>query len=72
MIEGHVHVYTPSWWRDMKKYDWLCGVLVVDAVTEVFDEQFLRERNDIDDPPDKILRYLRNVYFETLVTGHKP
>lgn len=72
MIHGHVHVFTPTFWRDMRDQNWLDNVLVIDGIEECFDPEFLKDREKIGKPPEAMLRYLRNVYLETCVTGHKP
>ncbi len=72
MVHGHIHVLTPQWWRQMRDDNWLRGKLIIDDITEVFDPEFLADREKIDGPPERLYRYLRNVYNETHVHGHKP
>jgi predicted SAM-dependent methyltransferase len=73
MIQGHIHVYTPQWWRDMQEKDWLCGKLVIDKVEEVPEGQAVEDGMfDTRHFPESMRRYLRNLYFETVVNGHKP
>ena len=72
MIHGHIHVLTPLFWMNMRDQNWLDSKLFIDNIEEVFHPQFLKDREVIGNPPEALYRYLRNVYFETCVTGHKP
>lgn len=72
MIYGHVHVLSPRFWTDMRDQNWLENLLIIDTIQESFDPRFLAERASLGNPPDALLRYLRNIYNETVITGHKP
>lgn len=68
MIQGHVHVFNPEWWRQWQRDNWF-PMLVIDSVEEVHSREWLEFKEK---PPEAYWKFLRNVYFETRVLGHKP
>lgn len=73
MVHNHIHVHTPRWWHDMHRGNWLRGRLIIDDIQAHFDPQFLRDRERYPEHfPEALNHYLRNVYDETSVKGHKP
>jgi predicted SAM-dependent methyltransferase len=72
MVQGHIHVFTPRWWHEAKRDDWFKGKVVIDTIEEILDPQFVQEYEALGRPPTIMNRYLRNVYIETFVVGHKP
>jgi predicted SAM-dependent methyltransferase len=73
MVQGHVHVMTPQWWRNMSNENWLCGKLIIDGITEVPDPQAVEDGMfDEKHVPVAMRRYFRNIYNETVIHGYKP
>lgn len=72
MIHGHVHVFTPQFWRAMQAGDWLQGELKIDSIVESPNDAvvgFCKSHNLIFSEWSGVLR---NAFTETIVKGHKP